>query len=94
MPGLAAVRTGGRATSRKGAERRVLEHPGLVLDQLDVMSAQDGSYKVDVFVNVSSTNAQSPDGAQTTVTYNVTLDENSGWKITDVGGVGGALPLK
>ncbi|MEV6431475.1 hypothetical protein [Nocardia sp. NPDC051463] len=41
---------------------------------------------------MSSTNAQSPEGAQTSVTYNVTLDKNSGWKITDVGGVDGALP--
>ncbi|MFQ6324833.1 hypothetical protein ACLMAL_01695 [Nocardia sp. CWNU-33] len=57
-----------------------------------VMSEQDGIVKVNVFVNVSSTNAQSPEGAQTSVTYNVTLDKNSGWKITDVGGVGGALP--
>ncbi|MEV6558227.1 hypothetical protein AB0M22_21110 [Nocardia sp. NPDC051756] len=59
-----------------------------------VASTENGIYKVNVFVNVSSTNAQSPDGAQTTVTYNVTLDKNSGWQITDVGGVGGALPLK
>ncbi|MFX0573925.1 hypothetical protein [Nocardia nepalensis] len=59
-----------------------------------VMSDQGGIYKVDVFVNVSSTNAQSPEGAQTTVTYNVTLDKNTDWKITDVGGVDGALPLK
>ncbi|MGW4769369.1 hypothetical protein ACWEO2_15160 [Nocardia sp. NPDC004278] len=59
-----------------------------------VMSEQGGVYKVDVFVNVSSTNAQSPEGAQTTVTYNVTLDKNSDWKITDVGGVDGALPMK
>ncbi|MFI6362619.1 hypothetical protein ACIBG0_07705 [Nocardia sp. NPDC050630] len=59
-----------------------------------VMSEQGGIYKVDVFVNVSSTNAQSPEGAQTTVTYNVTLDKNSEWKITDVGGVDGALPVK
>ncbi|WP_433681218.1 hypothetical protein [Nocardia sp. CA-119907] len=59
-----------------------------------VMSEQGGAYKVDVFVNVSSTNAQSPEGAQTTVTYNVTLDKNSDWKITDVGGVDGALPMK
>ncbi|MFD0361609.1 hypothetical protein ACFQZZ_09160 [Nocardia sp. GCM10030253] len=57
-----------------------------------VMSELDGVYKVNVFVNVSSTNAQSPEGAQTTVTYNVTLDKNSDWKITDVGGVDGALP--
>ncbi|OQS17473.1 hypothetical protein B0T36_02150 [Nocardia donostiensis] len=57
-----------------------------------VMSEQDGVYKVNVFVNVNSTNAQTPDGAQTTVTYNVTLDQKSDWQITDVGGVDGALP--
>lgn len=51
----------------------------------------NGIYQVDVFIDASSTNAQSPEGAQTTVTYRVTLDENSGWQITDVGG---ALPLK
>ncbi|MGW6332746.1 hypothetical protein [Nocardia rhamnosiphila] len=59
-----------------------------------VMSEQDGVYKVNVFVNVTSTNAQNPDGTQTTVTYTVTVDENSGRQITDVGGVDGALPMK
>ncbi|MFI5715390.1 hypothetical protein [Nocardia sp. NPDC051750] len=57
-----------------------------------VMSEQDGVYKLNVFVNVTSTNAQNPDGTQTTVTYTVTLDENEGWQVTDVGGVDGALP--
>ncbi|MEU1522920.1 hypothetical protein ABZ413_12025 [Nocardia rhamnosiphila] len=56
-----------------------------------VMSEEDGVYKVNVFVNVTSTNAQNPDGTQTTVTYTVTVDENS---VTDVGGVDGALPMK
>ncbi|WP_063035487.1 hypothetical protein [Nocardia grenadensis] len=59
-----------------------------------VMSEQDGVYKVNVFVNVTSTNAQNPDGTQSTVTYTVTIDEDSGWQITDVGGVDGALPVK
>ncbi|MBF6150091.1 hypothetical protein FHY52_00540 [Nocardia nova] len=59
-----------------------------------VMSESNGVYKVDVFLNVSSTSAQTPQGGQTTVTYNVSLDRNSGWKITDVGGMDGALPLK
>lgn len=58
-----------------------------------VISEQGGVYKVNVFVNVTSTNAQTPDGAQTTVTYTVTLDESADWKITDVGGVDGALPM-
>ncbi|MEC3919384.1 hypothetical protein [Nocardia sp. CDC160] len=59
-----------------------------------VMSESGGVYKVDVFVNVTSTNAQNPDGAQTTVTYDVSVDRNAGWKITDVGGAAGALPIK
>ncbi|WP_157573869.1 hypothetical protein [Nocardia jejuensis] len=59
-----------------------------------VISESDGLYKVNVFVNVTSSNAQNPDGAQTTVTYNVAIDRNSDWKITDVGGMDGALPLK
>ncbi|WP_068275743.1 hypothetical protein [Aldersonia kunmingensis] len=59
-----------------------------------VESTDGGIYKVDVFVNVSSTNAQNPEGAQTTVTYNVTLDKDADWKITDVGGVNAALPTK
>ncbi|NKY60187.1 hypothetical protein [Nocardia flavorosea] len=58
-----------------------------------VMSDQEGTFKVNVFVNVTSTNAQNPDGTRTTVTYTVTLDENAGWQITDVGGVDGALPM-
>ncbi|WP_040810424.1 hypothetical protein [Nocardia concava] len=59
-----------------------------------VVSESAGVYKVNVFVNVSSTNAQNPDGARTTVTYNVTVDSNADWKISDVGGLDGALPLK
>ncbi|WP_067540507.1 hypothetical protein [Nocardia crassostreae] len=43
-----------------------------------VASENGGVYKVNVFVNVSSTHAQNPDGAQTTVTYNVTVDRASG----------------
>ncbi|MDJ0392665.1 hypothetical protein QMK17_04905 [Rhodococcus sp. G-MC3] len=59
-----------------------------------VMSEDNGVYKVNVFVTVTSTNAQNPEGTQTTVTYNVTVDRNVGWKISDVGGVDGALPIK
>lgn len=58
-----------------------------------VASETGGIYVVNVFVNVTSTSAQTPDGGQTTVTYNVTVDKNSGWKITDVGGMEGALPV-
>lgn len=59
-----------------------------------VESVSGSVYKVDVFVNVTSTNAQNPQGVQTTVTYSITIDANSDWKITDVGGTAAALPLK
>jgi Mce-associated membrane protein len=59
-----------------------------------VESETDGIYKVNVFLNVTSTSAQTPAGAQTTVTYNITIDTNSDWLITDVGGMDGALPAK
>ncbi|MFI6997478.1 hypothetical protein [Nocardia sp. NPDC050175] len=59
-----------------------------------VVSEQGDIYKVNVFVNVSSTTAQNPDGMQTVATYNVTLDKNADWKISDVGGIDGALPVK
>ncbi|AHH16124.1 hypothetical protein NONO_c13210 [Nocardia nova SH22a] len=57
-----------------------------------LMSTDNGVYKVDVFLNVNSTSAQNPQGAQTTVTYTVDVDPGSGWKVTDVGGMAGALP--
>ncbi|MET9487595.1 hypothetical protein [Nocardia sp. NPDC006630] len=57
-----------------------------------VVGRDNGLYQVDVFLNVTSTNAQNPDGAQTTVTYNVTVDPNNGWKVSDVGGTALALP--
>ncbi len=59
-----------------------------------VESETAGVYNVNVFVNVTSKNAQTPDGGQTTVTYSVTVDRNADWKIADVGGLPGALPLK
>ncbi|MEV6561325.1 hypothetical protein AB0M22_36795 [Nocardia sp. NPDC051756] len=57
-----------------------------------VMNTDNGVYKVNVFLNVTSTSAQTPEGAQTTVTYTVNVDPNNGWKVADVGGVAGALP--
>ncbi|MEV6768752.1 hypothetical protein AB0N05_09005 [Nocardia sp. NPDC051030] len=57
-----------------------------------VMSETSGVYKVNVFLNVSSSSVQSQAGGQTTVTYTITIDKNSDWKITDVGGMDGALP--
>ncbi|WP_280387492.1 hypothetical protein [Nocardia wallacei] len=59
-----------------------------------VTSESGGIYKVNAYLNVNSTSAQTPDGAQTTVTYALTIDRNAGWKITDVGGLQNALPTK
>lgn len=59
-----------------------------------VRSETSGVYIVNVFLSVTSKSAQTPEGAQTTVTYTVTVDKNSDWKITDVGGVDTALPTK
>ncbi|QIS15654.1 hypothetical protein [Nocardia arthritidis] len=52
-----------------------------------VISVVGGTYKVNVFLNVHTTNAQSPGGNESTVTYTVTLDRALGWKVTDVGGL-------
>ncbi|MEV6064966.1 hypothetical protein AB0L82_00295 [Nocardia sp. NPDC052001] len=57
-----------------------------------VMSQNNGVYQVNVFLNVTSTNAQNPQGVQTTVTYTVAVDPNNGWKVADVGGMNLALP--
>ncbi|MFE3794064.1 hypothetical protein [Nocardia tengchongensis] len=59
-----------------------------------VISEAGGIYKVNAYLNVTSTSAQSPDGVQTTVTYSLTIDRNADWKITDVGGLQNALPAK
>ncbi|GAB4583605.1 hypothetical protein [Nocardia sp. IFM 10818] len=57
-----------------------------------VVGHDNGVYQVNVFLNVTSTNAQNPEGVQTTVTYNVTVDPANGWKVADVGGMNLALP--
>ncbi|NKY61075.1 hypothetical protein HGA15_34090, partial [Nocardia flavorosea] len=58
-----------------------------------VTSEEDGRYTVNAFVTVTSTNAQNSEPVQTTVTYTVVVDRNADWKITDVGGLDGALPV-
>lgn len=60
-----------------------------------VASENDGVYKVDAFLNVSSTSVQTPQGGSTTVTYSVTVDRKSNWRITSVGGgIDGAITTK
>ncbi|MGV9408420.1 hypothetical protein ACWDOP_00780 [Nocardia sp. NPDC003693] len=59
-----------------------------------VISEAGGIYKVNAYLEVSSTSAQTPDGATTTVTYSLTIDRNADWKITEVGGLQNAFPAK
>lgn len=59
-----------------------------------VTSESGGIFQVSAFVNVSSTNAQTPEGSQVTVTYSVAIDSNADWKITEVGGMSEALAVK
>lgn len=49
----------------------------------------DGTYTVDCFVSVHTTNAQAPEGIQSTATYRLTLDGDDEWVITEISGIGG-----
>ncbi|WP_433564900.1 hypothetical protein ACQP1O_06175 [Nocardia sp. CA-151230] len=57
-----------------------------------VTDRDNGAYKVNVYLNVNSTNAQNPDGVLTTIYYTVSVDPRSEWKVTDVGGIDLPLP--
>ncbi|UGT67624.1 hypothetical protein LTT66_31175 [Nocardia gipuzkoensis] len=60
-----------------------------------MISESGGIYKVNAYLTVVSTSAQTPEGAQTTVTYSLTIDRNSDWKITEVGGgLQSAIPAR
>ncbi|MFC8383273.1 hypothetical protein [Nocardia sp. NPDC057272] len=59
-----------------------------------VISEAGGIYKVNAYLDVVSTSAQTPEGTRTTVTYSLTVDRNSDWQITEVGGLQNALPTK
>lgn len=59
-----------------------------------VSARSAGTYQVDVYVEVDSTSVQTPDRVRTTVHYAITLDADRDWQIVEVGGTGGALPLK
>ncbi|MGW5074222.1 hypothetical protein [Rhodococcus sp. NPDC004095] len=48
----------------------------------------DGIYTVDCFVSVFTSNAQAPEGIQSTATYQLTIDSTQDWKITEISGVG------
>ncbi|MTE15930.1 hypothetical protein [Nocardia aurantiaca] len=59
-----------------------------------VITRDNGVYKVNVYLNVNSTNAQNPDGVLTTIYYTVNVDPKSDWKVTDVGGIDLPLPKR
>ncbi|MGX6511027.1 hypothetical protein [Rhodococcus sp. SJ-2] len=53
----------------------------------------DGTYTVDCFVSVRTTNAQAPEGIQSTATYRLSMDSDNDWAITEISGIGAdALP--
>lgn len=56
----------------------------------DIASQNGNTYVVQVFVDVTTSNVQSPDGVKTTALYPITVDRN-GWRITDISG--GVAPL-
>ncbi|MGW8815633.1 hypothetical protein [Gordonia terrae] len=57
-----------------------------------VVTDDNGIYTVTAFVSVLTKNAQAPEGVQSTATYNVTVDKNQNWLITDVTGIGAKAP--
>ncbi len=59
-----------------------------------VRSEAGGVYTVDSFVSVLTKTIQAPEGLQSTATYSITIDSNSDWQISDVGGVGSVLGPK
>ncbi|KXP10874.1 hypothetical protein AXK57_05665 [Tsukamurella pulmonis] len=59
---------------------------GTVLDT--VLSSQNGSiYKVNAYVKVETSNVQVPSGRESVTVYNVTMDKDQDWLITDAGGL-------
>jgi Mce-associated membrane protein len=56
-----------------------------------VQQVNNGVYVVQAFVGVMTKTVQAPDSLQSTATYNITIDSNHDWQITDVGGIGDML---
>ncbi len=58
---------------------------GTVMDA--VVNSQSGSvYRVSAYVKVEATNVQAASGREVVTVYNVTMDKDKDWQITDVGG--------
>ncbi|GAA4484434.1 hypothetical protein GCM10023094_37610 [Rhodococcus olei] len=52
------------------------------------VDAGNGIYTVDCFVGVFTSNAQAPEGIQSTATYKLSLDSTDNWTITEISGIG------
>ncbi|UYP18643.1 hypothetical protein OED52_18710 [Rhodococcus sp. Z13] len=52
------------------------------------VSGPDGTFIVDCFVSVHTTNAQAPEGILSTATYRLAMNNRDGWTITEISGVG------
>ncbi|WP_278263067.1 hypothetical protein [Nocardia sp. AG03] len=59
-----------------------------------VVSESGGVYRVNAYLDVVSTSAQTPEGTRATVAYALTIDRGAGWRITEVGGLQNTLPTK
>lgn len=59
-----------------------------------IVSEAAGVYKVNAYLTVNSTSVQNPTGTLTTVAYSLTIDRNSDWRISDVGGLRNTFPVK
>lgn len=59
----------------------------------DISAQHDGRYEVQVFVDVTTSNVQSPDGVKTTALYPITI-EKQGWRISDISGGVAPIPGK
>ncbi|MGW4634475.1 hypothetical protein [Nocardia sp. NPDC004415] len=59
-----------------------------------VVSESGGVYRVNAYLDVVSTSAQTPEGTRATVAYALTIDRAAGWQITEVGGLQNTLPAK
>ncbi|WP_019201575.1 hypothetical protein [Tsukamurella sp. 1534] len=57
-----------------------------------VTNEADGTYKVTAVVEVSATTVVAPQGTVATTAYDITVDRDQDWKITDVGTQAGGFP--
>ncbi|GGL10199.1 hypothetical protein [Nocardia jinanensis] len=57
-----------------------------------ILSESNGIYSVSCFVSVLTKNSQAPDGIQSTATYQLSIDSENNSVITEIGGIGSALP--